>query len=360
MVGGIAAQVNSLGQRIDILGGVGQSAENCFSMYEERLQRTEGELLGFEGRCEKAFSNVRVLMDQKEAQNEQSHSGLNEKFEGLAIYLGEVEGKLSGKISLETQRLDFYNHEQTMLSQRTSRLEHMQNDAQESLEGLKKTTREELDILHEEGRQLSERVHQEILSLKETHRWVREEMTKALKVMGEAREEVKNMLEKEMAERKMVGLVRLGPPGQGVLWIGGDLPPQVPMLSHVHVVRDIGEDPPSFPICIDSEAHQMGEGASACDTMSLGDIGCPPACFVPVPLAPLSQGGSGGGDTSGASTHRCGADRRDSGSAAAHATVIPTDGDRVCPAAMPIYSVQEEKHPPRAGGGGGVDPSPGV
>ena len=41
----------------------------------------------------------------------------------------------------------------------------------------------------------------------------------------EAKEEVKRMLEKELAERKVVGMVRLGPPGHGMLWVGGELPP---------------------------------------------------------------------------------------------------------------------------------------
>ena len=53
VVGGIAAQVNSLGQRVDILGRVGQTAENCFSLYEERLHRTEGEVLSLKSRVKR-------------------------------------------------------------------------------------------------------------------------------------------------------------------------------------------------------------------------------------------------------------------------------------------------------------------
>ena len=39
------------------------------------------------------------------------------------------------------------------------------------------------------------------------------------------------MLEKELAERTVVGMVRLGPPGQGMLWVGGELPPSTDCSS---------------------------------------------------------------------------------------------------------------------------------
>jgi hypothetical protein len=54
---------------------------------------------------------------------------------------------------------------------------------------------------------------------------------------AEAREEVKKMLEKELAEGKVVGLVRFGPPGQGVLQVAGAVASGGRFAGHVHVVN---------------------------------------------------------------------------------------------------------------------------
>ena len=53
----------------------------------------------------------------------------------------------------------------------------------------------------------------------------------------EAKEEVRKMLEREMAEAKMVAVVRLGPPGAGTLAIAGGPLPQTPLASYVKVLR---------------------------------------------------------------------------------------------------------------------------
>ena len=53
---------------------------------------------------------------------------------------------------------------------------------------------------------------------------------------AEAREEVKKMLEAELAQNKVVGLVRLGPPGAESLRIAGAIAPGGQFAAHVHVV----------------------------------------------------------------------------------------------------------------------------
>ena len=99
----------------------------------------------------------------------------------------------------------------------------------------------------------------------------------------EAKEEVKRMLEKELAEAKMVGLVRLGPPGQGFFGVCGELSPRKSLAAHVHVMR-VGEDPP------------------LCDTAL--------PLVVPLPLVeplcdacPLLQGGHRARDPHGCGVH---------------------------------------------------------
>ena len=188
IVGGIAAQVSNLGQRIEILGRVGQSAESCFSLYEERLQKNERGMVDLKAQLEATFPNVRLLIDQNQVQDAYVHATLNEKFESLAILLGETDARLDEKIGLYGQRWEFYNHEQSQISQRGAQLEHDQLDTQNLVSQLRQNWANEIAMLRQEVGQSNARVQQEIATLQQTGEWAKQEVVKAIKMMSQARE----------------------------------------------------------------------------------------------------------------------------------------------------------------------------
>ena len=188
VVGNIATQVSTLGHQVEILGRVGQSAENCFNLFEERLSKAIGEMQNFRAKCETAFSNVRKTIDAHKMEDAQGHFDLEHKFQAVSMVIGETEVGLEQKIAAQTQRLEFYNHEQTTLSQRVSQLEQEKLVHWESHEQGLGTLRGEVDSLRGECQQLGQKVSCGTSQLEETQKWVRDEVSKIITLVGEIRE----------------------------------------------------------------------------------------------------------------------------------------------------------------------------
>ena len=140
----------------------------------------------------------------------------------------------------------------------------------------------------------------------------------------EAKEEVKRMLEKELVERKVVGVVRLGPPGHGTLWVGGELPPQAPIAAHVRIIRNICDDPPSDFVM--HSIHEKDDAQSVSD-LSHPEKTCTYALASSAPLPCLqersgsrTQGGVGAASSDSAvgSTVGCAAQRCDTAGVGSH------------------------------------------
>ena len=95
MVEGIARHIATLDHRVTILNRVGQSAEQCFSLYDQRLASIEDDYKTLWRQLQNTFSRVKSCMEEQATLFVGADNQLHAKFVGMSDHIGSVDLKLS-------------------------------------------------------------------------------------------------------------------------------------------------------------------------------------------------------------------------------------------------------------------------
>ena len=188
VVENISAQVTDLGERVDILGRVGQTAEYCFQLYENRLLGLEQNHTNLENRCDTAFAQVRGEMDTNILRELTIQAGLQQKFEGLSLHLGEVEANWEERIETLISDMQNATHQQFGNNQ------HIPGILAD-VEGLRgahnhnfETLNSKIAILQADAAQSSGRVDEHKVLIDNWTTWLRKEIARIEHIVQETKE----------------------------------------------------------------------------------------------------------------------------------------------------------------------------
>lgn len=123
MVEGLQRHIFALDGRMTALNRVGQTAEQCFALYDQRLASIEEDYKTLWRELEKTFSGVKKCM---EAQGEQYTHGdrvLHDQFVGVSDHISMVETKLCIRMSGINDALEQAATERGSLGRKYARLQ---------------------------------------------------------------------------------------------------------------------------------------------------------------------------------------------------------------------------------------------
>ena len=188
VVDGISVQVTSLGEQVNILGRVGQTAENCFHLFEQRLADLQQEHKNLQTRCETAFPQVREELDTKELKYRILLQEMKQKCDGVSLHLGEFEAEWEGKIEAlignahnNSLHQEKNNRQMQEILAEIGAMRESQNWHMEPLEA-------KIAQLQENGLRIDGRLEEQKALVGEWSKWVVKEVTRLEAIVQEARD----------------------------------------------------------------------------------------------------------------------------------------------------------------------------